>query len=48
MKDVEGLLISIKKRCRLVLSVTILQRSVSVKCGDRPGRDYAIGCAASI
>ncbi len=31
MKDVEGLLISIKKQYRLVLSVTLLQRSVSVE-----------------
>lgn len=31
MKDVEGLLISIKKQYRLVVSVTLLQRSVSVE-----------------
>ena len=31
MKDVEGLLISIKKQYRLVISVSLLQRSVSVE-----------------
>jgi transcription antitermination factor NusG len=31
MKDVEGILISFKKQYRLVLSVTLLQRSVSVE-----------------
>lgn len=31
LRDVEGLLLEVKNRCRLVVSVTLLQRSVSVE-----------------
>jgi len=31
MKDVEGIVVSLKKELRLVISVTILQRSVAVE-----------------